>query len=452
MALSRRDFMAVAGLAVARVPAYAKTSSDGFQVLRASRRKLPLLGRESPATDVWTFDAAIIRAKQGQEFKLRVVNELDIDLWLHWFGVRGPSALMTLNVMPGEANAAECVFTPPDAGTFWLGTMAEQSRIRDMGLSAMVIVEEATAVPGLADLPLILDDWKIDDAGVVDPAFGDMNLVVGEGRLGNWFTINGAFRPNLALAHNAYTRLRLLNAANSRDMALQYKGDDPLLIALDGQPVAPRNLGQTSFVLAPGQRADLLIGIAPGDTRLAIDLFEDVVEIGTLTGGGGELPEIADNFALPPNPISTAVELAAAVTVPLVIEGGEKGGLAGALYRGQQIDLRGLLEQGMAWAFNGAAGAGGAPLGTFKLGNSVVIAIDNATIFEQPLHIHGHVWQEIERGGRGLEGEPFRDTAVISAKSSAKFALVADNPGTWAIQSLVAERADAGLTVAFVVA
>ena len=452
MALSRRDFLAVAGLAVARVPAYAETSSDGFQVLRASKRKLPLLGGESPATDVWTFDAAVIWARQGRELKLRVVNELDRDLWLHWFGVRGPSALMTLNVMPGEANAADCIFTPPDAGTFWLGTMAEQSRTRDMGLTAMVIVEEATVVAGLADLPLILDDWKIDDTGVVDPAFGDMNLVVGEGRLGNWFTINGAFRPNLPLARNALTRLRMLNAANSRDMALQFKGDDPLLIALDGQPVQPRFLGQTSFSLAPGQRADLLIGITPGDTRLAIDLFEDVVEIGTLTGGGGELPEVADNFALPPNPISTAVDLAAAVTVPLVIEGGEKGGLTGALYRGQQMDLRGLLEQGMAWAFNGAAGAGGAPLATFKLGSSVIIAIDNRTIFEQPLHIHGHVWQEIERGGHGLEGEPFRDTAVISAKSSAKFALIANNPGNWAIQSLVAERADSGLTVAYVVA
>ncbi len=279
-----------------------------------------------------------------------------------------------------------------------------------------------------------------------------MNLVVGEGRLGNWFTINGAFRPRLAMAQNAFTRLRLLNAANSRDMPLQFKGDDPLLIALDGQPVKPRNLGQTSFLLAPGQRADLLIGITPGDTRLAIDLFEDVVEIGTLTGGGGALPEIADNFALPANPISTAIDVAAAVTVPLVIKGGEKGGLSGALYRGQQLDLRGLLEQGMAWAFNGAAGAGGAPLGTFKLGETVVIAVENATIFEQPIHIHGHVWQEIERNGQRLEGEPFRDTAVIPAKSSAQLALVADNPGTWAIQSLVAERADSGLTVAYVVA
>jgi FtsP/CotA-like multicopper oxidase with cupredoxin domain len=451
MVLSRRNFLA-AGLALAHAPARAETAGDGFQVLRAGKRQLPLLGGESPATDVWAFDTAVIRAKQGQEFKLRIVNELDSDLWLHWFGVRGPSDAMTLNVMPGEANAADCVFTPLDAGTFWLGTMAEQSRTRDMGLVAMFIVEEASALAGLADLPLILDDWKIDDAGMIDPEFGDMNLVVGEGRLGNWFTINGAFRPRLPLAQNAFTRLRILNAANSRDMPLQFKGDDPLLIALDGQPVKPRNLGQTSFSLAPGQRADMLIGAAPGDTRLAIDLFEDVVEIGTLTGGGGEMPEIADNFALPPNPISTAVELAAAVSVPLVIEGGEKGGLKGAMYRGQQLDLRGLLEQGMAWAFNGAAGAGGAPLGTFKRGETVVIAVENRTIFEQPIHIHGHVWQEIERGGQRLEGEPFRDTAVISAKSSAKVALVADNPGTWAIQSLIAERADSGLTVAYVVA
>jgi FtsP/CotA-like multicopper oxidase with cupredoxin domain len=193
---------------------------------------------------------------------------------------------MTINVMAGEANAVECVFTSPDAGTFWLGPMAEQSLVREMGLTAMLIVEEEKPLAGLADLPVILDDWKIDDQGVIDPAFGDMNLVVGEGRLGNWFTINNRYRPELPLVPSKYTRLRLLNAANSRSMNIQFKGDDPLLVALDGQPVAARTLGLESLSLAPGQRADLLLQGVEGNTRMAVDLFEDVVEIGTLIGKG----------------------------------------------------------------------------------------------------------------------------------------------------------------------
>jgi FtsP/CotA-like multicopper oxidase with cupredoxin domain len=446
-------FMALAGLAATSAALRAEVAADGFRIIRAARRRLPLLGDAAHETEAWIFNEPVIRATQGQEAKFRIINELEVDLWLHWFGVRGPADQMTINVAPGEANATDCIFTPPDAGTFWLGPMAEQSRLRDMGLAAMFIVAEVSPIAGVSDLPLILDDWKIDEQGVIDQDFGDMDLVVGEGRLGNWFTINGAFRPQLALADGSFTRLRLLNAANSRDMLIQFKGADPMLVALDGQPVAPRFLGQQSFAISPGQRADLLVDGTGGDTRLAVDLFEDVVEIGTLVSGGtAPMPDLADNFALPANPVAAPIDLANAITVALVIEGGEKGGMTGALHNGTQMDLRGLLESGMAWAINGAAGAAGPSLGDFRAGSTVLIAVENRTIFDQPLHIHGHVWRVIERVGTVLEHEPLRDTAVIAGKSAAKLAFVADNAGQWAIQSLIAERADAGLAVAFTVA
>ena len=43
------------------------------------------------------------------------------------------------------------------------------------------------------------------------------------------------------------------------------------------------------------------------------------------------------------------------------------------------------------------------------------------------------------------------DVLVVAAKSQSRVQMVADNPGTWAIQSLVAERCDAGLIASFVV-
>jgi FtsP/CotA-like multicopper oxidase with cupredoxin domain len=38
---------------------------------------------------------------------------------------------------------------------------------------------------------------------------------------------------------------------------------------------------------------------------------------------------------------------------------------------------------------------------------------------------------------------------VVPGLSSAKLAFTADNPGLWVLQSLIAERADAGLIGAF---
>ena len=451
MALTRRAFIgSAAALVAAPRLALAQAGPDGFTEIRAQAVRLQLLEDATGNTDAWGYSSgpepAVIRARQGVELKLRFVNDLPQEIWLHFFGVRGPSALMTLNVPPGGGNPVDCVFTPPDAGSFWIGPMADQSRARDMGLYAVLIVEEANPPVALAELVLVLDDWKINDDGVIEGNFGDAETMVGEGRLGNWFTINSYFRPQLPLTSGQFTRLRLLNAANVRSMGVLFKGYDPLLIARDGQPLTPIPLGQKALVLAPGQRADLLVSPEEGDIGLALDLFEDIVEIGYLiVAAKGEVPQLAENFALPPNVLPQLPALADARTISIVIEGGIKGGLKSARLNGVERDLRTLLENGKGWALNGTAGPAAEPLFTATQGEAVVLEIDNRTGFAQPLHIHGHVWQEIGETPSGI----WMDTAVIAANETVSLAFMADNPGTWAIQSLVAERADGGMIGAF---
>ncbi len=454
MTVSRRDFL-VGGAALGLWPgaSLAETTSDGFQLVRARPAAAALLGADQPSTGIWSFsDGAnplVLRARQGEEFKLRISNELNPEIWLHWFGVRGPSNMMTLNVAPGADNPVDCVFTPPDAGTFWLGPMADVSRVRDMGLYAMLVVEEREPVAGIADISLILDDWKLSDDGAIEGEFGDAESMVGGGRLGNWFTVNGQYRPQIKLAPGSATRLRLLNAANVRTMRILFKGADQLLIALDGQPLQPRTLDQGALTLAVGQRADLLV-LPEADVVIALDLFEDISEIAYLVGErNGIAAALPENFRLPANPISSKLDLGTARAVPLTIEGGIKGGLKSAIYQGEELDLRALLEKGMGWAFNGVAGPGGPSLVDARLGETIVFEIGNRTAFEQPLHIHGHVWKAVGPEGADSASEPWRDTAVVASGNSARLAMVANNPGNWAIQSLIAERVDGGLLAGF---
>lgn len=449
MKLTRRDVMAAGMACLAGGGFSPSASSQDVQVLRAVRAELPLLGKGAPKTAAWVFGPGkppvILKARQGEPFKLRIINELDFDLWLHWFGVRGPSELMTINVPAGANNSFDCVFTPPDAGTFWLGPMADVSRMRDMGLYAMLIVEERETVGGIIDVPLVLDDWKLADDGTIIEGFGDVEEMVGEGRLGNWFTVNGEYRPKLRFEASSALRLRLLNAANIRTMNLLLKGADPLIIALDGQPVKPTHLGATALKLAPGQRADLLL-LLHHDVTLALDLFEDVAEIAYLTPGTAaqHLPEVAENFTLPANPTPSVPAADEGRVVPITLEGGLKGGLKSASYQGETLDLRALLEKGLGWAMNGAAGPGGPLLFAAKRGETLVLDFDNQTAFEQPMHIHGHVWRKADDATAG-----WADTAVIPPKSSLRLQMVADNPGLWAIHSLAAERQDGGLQAAF---
>ena len=457
MQLSRRVFVGALGLAIAcpRMTA-AETSADGFQILRAQKYVGELLENTDIKTLLWRFSieerVTVLRARQGSELKVRIVNNLEREIWFHWFGIRGPSEMMTLNIEPGDENAVDCVFTPPDAGTFWFGPLTDASRQRGMGLYGMLVVEEKRLDPALTDIPLIIGDWKIGDDGKIDESFGDLQAAVGAGRLGNWFTVNGAYRPHIKLPANRPCRLRVLNAANSRGMGLQLKGVDPLVVALDGQPISPRHGGVLGLVLQPGQRVDLVLDAGQEDVAVALDIFGEIVEVCYLeregTAGAGTLP---DNFALPINPIPVNPDLEKARTIPVSVAGGVRGGLKSATFKNEVLDMRALLEQGMAWAINGVAGPGGEAIGTFVKGETVVLDFDNATNFDQPLHIHGHVWQVIEQGGILQEGQPWRDTTLVPRMQKQKVAFVADNPGIWALQSLVAERVDSGMIASFVV-
>lgn len=453
MSFTRRQFVGCA-LALAGMPrlAVAETlTADGFTELRLQPARLGLLEGGAGGTEAWLIGSgpgpAVIRARQGGELKLRLINVLDREVWLHFFGVRGPSELMTINVLPGPDAAVDCVFTPPDAGTFWIGPMADQSRLRDMGLFAVLVVEETKPPEGVTDLVLVLDDWKLGDGGAIQGDFGDIEAMVGEGRLGNWFTVNNRFRPRLPFAAGSYTRLRILNAANVRTMNLLFKGYDPLLIARDGQPLKPASLHGKALSLAPGQRADLLVSGEEGDIRLALDLFEDVVEIGYLIAeqGAGAPPALAENFSLPPNPVPVPDAAGEVQAVAINLQGGIRGGLTSALFNGAERDLRTLLENGKGWAVNGVAGPSPEPAFRVPRGATVRLDVANRTAFSQPIHIHGHAWQAMEEDGSGS----FQDTAVVDPGGTLSLRFKADNPGLWALHSLVAERADGGLLVSF---
>ena len=455
MQISRRGFVGAVGLALARPRmVVAQESIDGFQTLRAQKYDAVLLENTAVKTSLWRFSTdekiTVLRARQGEELKVRIVNGLEREIWFHWFGVRGPSELMTLNIQPGEVNAVDCVFAPPDAGTFWFGPLTDASRQRDMGLYGMLIVEEKQSVAPLVDIPLIIDDWKIGEDGKIEESFGDLQAAVGSGRLGNWFTVNGSYRPHIKLPANRPCRLRVLNAANARSMDLQFKGMDPLVVALDGQPISPRHGAEQGLVLQPGQRMDMVLDAASEDVAVALDLFGEIVEVCYLDRVGAKgAATLPDNFALPTNPISINLDLEKTRTVPVVIAGGAKGGLKFATFQNKILDMRSLLEQEMAWAINGVAGPGGEAIGKFVRGETIIFEIDNTTNFEQPLHIHGHVWQVIELGGIVQEGQSWRDTTIVPAKQRQKLAFIADNPGIWVLQSLVAERVDSGLIASF---
>lgn len=454
--INRRQFVRGLALGLVSRPSvgFAQDAYSG-QTLTAATITTQLLGPESPPTAHWYFKTPsgppIIRAMQGQELRFQFFNALDEAIWLHFFGVRGPSDVMTVQVSEKNSAGVDVVFTPPDAGTFWFGPLLNASKQREMGLSGWLIVDE-TEPQNFQDVPLVFDDWSLGDDGKIEQDFANLDRAAGEGRLGNWFTVNGILKPRLTLDPERPARLRLLNVANTRSLKITFKGLEGLILALDGQPVWPRGLEPSGLELAPGQRADLLITEAQEQMVIAIDLYEDVVEAAFFDAPGYGRKTLPRDFRLPANPLTPLDPSIIPRDITLAVEGGLKGGLQKSRVGKDELDLRAMLEQGLAWAIGGSSGLGSPPIFTAQKGEVLHLMFENRTAFEQVLHVHGHVWTLHVPAASGPE-EPasWTDTLVIAAKANSSVLMVADNPGTWAIQSLMAERCDAGLIGAFTV-
>jgi FtsP/CotA-like multicopper oxidase with cupredoxin domain len=451
--ITRRRILEATALSLA-VPRYALAQEEySGQYIAAKKVSSRLLGPAGAATDHWRFntghDIAILRARQGQEVRFRLMNNLDESVWLHFFGVRGPSDMMTVNMEPGSGNSVEVVFTPPDAGTFWFGPMLKASKQRAMGLYGLLIVDEAQPLATYADQAMIFEEWKLGDDGKMVQGFGDIEAAAGEGRLGNWHTVNGKLKPRIKLAADKPARLRLFNAANARDLKILFKGATLVLLSLDGQPVKPSEITFSDIVLAPGQRADVLVKDAIAEVPVSFDLGEDSLEVAFLEVPRTTLNVVSGSGALPGNPLPVIDPAVEPRVIDILIEGGLKGGLKSAKVGDLQLDLRGLLEKGVAWAVNGVVGPSAVTIFEAKPGEVLILAINNKTNFAQPLHVHGHVWHVLEENGTVMENQSWRDTAVVPTMTVAKLAMVAGTEGTWAIQSLVAERSDSGLFATF---
>lgn len=431
-------------------------SSNGVAVLTAGLARSQLLGPESPPTAHWGFGTGptIIRAKQGQEFRINFANSLDEDVWIHFFGVRGPSEMMTVKIAAHDSAGLEVFFTPPDAGTFWFGPLLSASKQREMGLTGLLIVEEIEPQP-FQDIPLVFDDWSLGDDGKIEEDFANLDRAAGEGRFGNWFTVNASYKPHVILEPEKPARLRMHNIANTRTVTVLLKGADAVLLARDGQPIWSESIDTGAIQLAPGQRADILLTFAQDLVSIALDVFDDVVELAFLDAPSYGRKTLPLNTRLPPNPVSQVDSAAVPLEILLAIEGGIKGGLQSAKVGKDVLDLRAMLEQGLAWSIGGSSGIGSPILFETQKAALLKLTFDNKSSFEQVLHVHGHVWTDWMPLAAGQIGPEIPahwvDTLVIPAKISRSVLMVADNPGTWAIQSLHAERCDAGLIGSFVV-
>ena len=222
------------------------------------------------------------------------------------------------------------------------------------------------------------------------------------GRTGNWITVNGEAGWSRQVGRYERLRLRLANVANARIFSLALEGLDGWFVALDGQPLEEaRPAG--SLVLAPGQRADLVVD-ALGATGSKAVLYsrerEGSFVLATFTvEGTARSRRLPAPAALASNPVAALGSLAGARRATLHMEGGAMGGMREARMGGRMVPMRELAQAGKLWAFNGEVEMPKEPLFATERGETVLVRIVNDTAWPHAMHLHGHHFRAIGSNG-----------------------------------------------------
>jgi FtsP/CotA-like multicopper oxidase with cupredoxin domain len=420
--------------------------------LMAAPASAQLAPKEYPATQIWGYNGTapgpVLRARQGDRLRARLENRLAEPTTVHWHGVRVPNAMDGVPVItqpPIEAGGSFLYdFELPDAGTFFYHPHQRGFEQMGRGLAGALIVEEREPPQVDRDVLWVLSDWRLAADASILGGFGNFMDVSHAGRIGNTVTINGAVPEAFAVRAGERIRLRLVAASNARIFALEFRGHRPWVIALDGQPCEPHEPAGGVVLLAPAQRADLVIDMngAPGSRQEVHDLFYRgreyrLVDLAysdeaPLRGAKSEAPA-----KLPANPLPQP-DLRNAERREIVFTGGMMGMMRG-------------MSRGMAWALNGASNGcdeGGTPLEplfVLRKDRSYVLNLVNDTAWHHPIHLHGHSFRVVSRNGSASTRRDWMDTVLLAPRERAEIAFVADNPGDWMFHCHVLEHQAGGM-------
>ncbi|MCV0398196.1 MAG: multicopper oxidase family protein [Rhizobiaceae bacterium] len=487
--LTRRAFLVSTAVvsAGATLPLQSIARAAGIREfrLRAGPGRAQIAPDPYSDTAVWCYDGSLpgpeIRVRQGERLRIAVENALDEETTVHWHGVRVPNGmdgvphLTQAPIAPGKTFTYE--FDAVDAGTFWYHPHHRSFEQVGRGLYGPLIVEEADAVQVDRDVTWVLSDWRLTKTAEMREDFGNRHDMMHNGRVGNTVTINGRVPDAFPVRKGERIRLRLINAANARIFGLDFGSHEPVVVALDGQPVAPHAPEGGLVVLGPAMRADIILDMtADARSRASVtDRFYKDLEY-RLVDFAYEDEPLRDKapdwpVVLPANPLPEP-DLASATRHELTFNGGmmgamvmqEMGGSMGDMgedssgamdgMMGNMGGMMNMMHSSGIWFINGVAAEGHImdPMLTLARDKSHVIAMTNATAWHHPIHLHGHSFRVMSRNGKPTRHREWQDTVLMSPRERVEIAFVANNPGDWMFHCHILEHQAAGMMGVFRVA
>lgn len=380
---------------------------DGTNATFSAKFGTAMLGNGVMVNALGYGSAAIlgptIQMQQGAQFNLAFTNDLAESTNIHWHGLEVPASQ---DGYPTDVTAPGGTFqynfsVKNRPGTYWYHPHPDMATASQAwrGLAGFFLIsspeESALGLPtGEYDVPIVVQDKRLEGGLAYNPNTYDRSI----GMFGETVLVNGTAGPMLEVATRNY-RLRLLNGSNARiyNFALS-NGMKFHLIGTDGGLLSsPYEV--SSVLLAPGERADVLVNFSTAVPGTEIYLQSNLFD-GTTTQGNQSFKILkfkvtqqeTDHFTLPATlmPVELLAASAAVATRKFNIghimhHGGGMGQMAMHPIDGKTFDAQRTDE-------------------VVHTGSIEIWEFDNSTGTEtHPMHLHAGQFQVLSRtGGRGV--------------------------------------------------
>ncbi|OOF44046.1 cell division protein FtsQ [Rodentibacter rarus] len=247
---------------------------------------------------VWGFNGnylgPTIKIKSGSFAKLNYHNNLPQHVSLSIQGLQASGELFggAARVLKKGESWAPIVPIDQPAATCWYrsATLANSAYQTYRGLVGMWLIEDEQSVKsvlprkyGVDDIPLILQDMEFNREGLQLFKQNQPHFV------GNRLLVNGLEAPYLDVPRG-WVRLRLLNASLARAYELRLDNDQDIAVIAKDLGFLPQGNVVKSFILAPGERTEILVNLSEGGNVSLISghkrgIFDKVKQIFSADGG-----------------------------------------------------------------------------------------------------------------------------------------------------------------------
>ena len=407
----------------------------------------------------------VIRVQQGDDVVLKVTNRLSEPSTLHWHGLNLPAAMdggPHQAISPGETWDAAFKILQRACTQWYHSHMYHRTGIQVYyGLAGLFYIDDehsnGLGLPstyGVDDIPLVLQDRSFNQDGSLRYLSSMHDRMMG--MMGQVMLVNGTAFTSFKV-QKRLTRLRILNGSNARIYNLEF-GDQRefLQIATDGglleRPVLLRNI-----VLAPGERAEILIEFTPGDDVML--RHRPLGPAAATMGMMGNMMAANDRpFSIMRFDAAQSSSTVQQVPTQLIAP---RSWSPNEAVRSRRFELN--MQMGMGMMRGSGFGINGKPMDMNRidlrvpLGDIEIWEIINRSPMAHPFHIHDTQFRIIDRNGRapGAGEQGLKDTVLVYPREKVRiitqFENYADAKTPYMFHCHILEHEDAGMMGQFVV-